>query len=62
VYMQMVVHLKCILLLARTSEYMSVFLLLWWSLWTQVRDEVPSDLKFVMEDIAGEECKAGIRW
>jgi len=28
----------------------------------QVRDTVPSDLKFVMEDIAGEQNKAGITW
>jgi hypothetical protein len=28
----------------------------------QVRDEVPSDLQFVMEDIAGDEKKAGITW
>uniref|UniRef100_A0A7S3VQV0 SnoaL-like domain-containing protein n=1 Tax=Dunaliella tertiolecta TaxID=3047 RepID=A0A7S3VQV0_DUNTE len=28
----------------------------------KVRDEVPGDLKFVMEDIAGEERKAGITW
>ncbi|KAF5840896.1 hypothetical protein DUNSADRAFT_15096, partial [Dunaliella salina] len=28
----------------------------------KVREEVPSDLQFVIEEIAGEENKCGIRW